>query len=385
MPIHLTFLSFFTVSRQRAFLLSLISAGIVFGFMAPTSARAAQLILRNGDRITGEVISRDNGRITFRSPLLGEISVAEVDAAINELGGTAENQAMAESLAGLPPQQPSSPQPASEAAAKKPEPLTAPSTGNVAKSPAAPPAKTPAPTVAQTQQKAAPPSAKPGRPPWKGKIEFGFKQQSGRSDRLDFDIRADAERKLGLNSYRANTRVIYGKLNGRVNTDRHEATFRWRHDFSKTVFSQALTTYYSDEVKLIEHNYEQNVGFGYRLLDRNAHIVNAGLGLTGQYRENAGSSTTEGYVLGEFFEDYTFKINGRFTLLQDFLAQWSSKAPSANADIQNYKIKFNAALQGRVTNRLSMNLRFEYEFDNAITNRSARVDQRISSSLGYAF
>jgi hypothetical protein len=38
-----------------------------------------------------------------------------------------------------------------------------------------------------------------------------------------------------------------------------------------------------------------------------------------------------------------------------------------------------------VTTKLSVNLRFEYEFDNAIANRNARTDQRISSSLGYAF
>ncbi len=353
--------------------------------MALPALPAAQLVLRNGDRITGEVVSRDNGRITFRSPLIGEIVVAEVDAAIDELGGASEDAALSESLAGLPPQTPSAPvATAAQPAAAKPAPPAAPPAAPAPKPAATAVAQAPSTPKAPPAEASAKASAKPSTPPWKGKVEFGFKQQSGRSDRLDFDIRADAERKVGLNSYRANTRMIYGKLNGRVNTDRHEASFRWRHDFSKTVFSQTVTTYYGDEVKLINHNYEQNVGFGYRLLDRTAHIMNAGVGVTGQYRENANAST-DGYILGEFFEDYTFKINGRFTLLQDFLAQWSSKAPAGNPNVQNYKLRFNTALQGRVTNRLSMNLRFEYEFDNAITNRDARVDQRISSSLGYAF
>ena len=369
----------FALARRLIVLTALVS------MMALPALPAAQLVLRNGDRITGEVVSRDNGRITFRSPLIGEIVVAEVDAAIDELGGASEDAALSESLAGLPPQTPSAPvATAAPAAAAKPAPPAAPPAAPAPKPAATAVAQAPSTPKAPPAEASAKASAKPSTPPWKGKVEFGFKQQSGRSDRLDFDIRADAERKVGLNSYRANTRMIYGKLNGRVNTDRHEASFRWRHDFSKTVFSQTVTTYYGDEVKLINHNYEQNVGFGYRLLDRTAHIMNAGVGVTGQYRENANAST-DGYILGEFFEDYTFKINGRFTLLQDFLAQWSSKAPAGNPNVQNYKLRFNTALQGRVTNRLSMNLRFEYEFDNAITNRDARVDQRISSSLGYAF
>ncbi len=355
-------------------------------FVLPRPLEAAQLILRNGDRITGEVVSRENGRITFRSPLLGDITVSEVNAAIDDLASTqdAGNVAMSESLAGLPPTQPATAEPA---ATKSPIAAAPPPTTPAPGAPQAP--KTTPPTAPKTipapaTDPAKLASAKPTRPQWKGKIEFGFKQQSGRNDRVDFDIRADAERKLGLNSYRGNGRVLYGKANDRIISDRQEGSFRWRHDFSKNVFSQTLTSYHSDVVKRIDHNYEQNLGFGYRVLDRQSHIVNAGLGLTGQYRETT-NTTTEGYILGEFFEDYTYKINGRFTLLQDFLAQWSNKASPNNPESQNYKLRFNAALQGRVTTKLSMNLRFEYEFDNSIATRSDRVDQRISSSLGYAF
>lgn len=359
-------------------------AALAAALFLPASLDAAQLILRNGDRITGEVVSRENGRITFRSPLLGDITVAEVDAAIDELAGNQEaanNTAMSESLAGLPPTQPSTPEPA---VTKPASTAAAPPPPAVAQTPRAPPPAAPKASAAPVNDPARATAARPVRPPWKGKVEFGFKQQSGRNDRVDFDFRADAERKLGLNSYRGNGRILYGKANDRIISDRQEASFRWRRDFSKTVFSQSLTSYNSDVVKRIEHNYEQNLGFGYRLLDRKAHIVNAGLGLTGQYRETT-NALTDGFILGEFFEDYTYRINGRFTLLQDFLAQWSTKASPNNPEAQNYKLRFNAALQGRVTTKLSMNLRFEFEFDNSVANRSARTDQRISSSLGYAF
>lgn len=378
--------------HRRILLLSCLWLGAPF--LVSPAASGAQLILRNGDRITGEVVSRENGRITFRSPLIGEIVVAEVDAAVDELAGVSESTTgpIVDSLAGLPPAQPTadSPSSATTTPAKPPAAVAAKAASPPPAATKAAPAPEPAPKPSPAAKPAAAsvaksePAAKPSRPPWRGKVEFGFKQQSGRSDRVDFDVRADAQRSLGRNSYRANTRVLYAKSNDRIISDRQEGSFRWRRDFSKTIFSQSLTTYYSDDVKSIDHNYEQNIGFGYRVLDRPAHIVNAGLGLTGQYRQTV-NATNEGYVLGEFFEDYTYKINGRFTLTQDFLAQWSSKAASNNPAAQNYKFRFNAALQGRVTTKLSVNLRFEYEFDNAIANRNARTDQRISSSLGYAF
>ena len=68
------------------------------------------------------------------------------------------------------------------------------------------------------------------------------------------------------------------------------------------------------------------------------------------------------------------------------LVRWSDETTGPFADgRQNYKLQFDAALQGRFTDRLSLNLRFEHEFDNSVVKQDARTDQRITSSLGYAF
>ena len=61
----------------------------------------------------------------------------------------------------------------------------------------------------------------------------------------------------------------------------------------------------------------------------------------------------------------------------------TSNALTAEAD--NYKVRFNSTLQGKMSERISLNLRYEFEYDNAILNKEARSDQRITSSVGYAF
>ena len=89
---------------------------------------------------------------------------------------------------------------------------------------------------------------------------------------------------------------------------------------------------------------------------------------------NLGGTQTLG--LGELVELIERTVGQRAVL---------DRQPNQPGDVQNYRVRFNSTLQGRVTDRISMNLRFEYEFDNTIADRDAKSDQRISSSLGYAF
>jgi putative salt-induced outer membrane protein YdiY len=326
---------------------------VIAGLGIPIAQGADEVRFKNGDRLTGTVVEQTAEFIRFRHATLGEVRIATAEASVVELPDTP-----AESLAGLPPQTESAP----------PSPPARPIT---------PPGTKPAPRATA--------AARPDPSRWRGKIEFGFKQESGATDSVDFSLRGDTERKIGRNQYRATGRLLYGEKNDRKSADRYDASFRWRRDFEGDFFSQALTTYLSDQIKAIDGSYEQNIGVGYRVINRDRHIVNAGVGATGQYRQAIGADPNV-QLLAEFFEDYTYKINGRFTLTQNSLVQWSDEetGPVA-AGRQNYKLQFDAALQGKFTDRLSLNLRFEHEFDNSVVKRDARSDQRITSSLGYAF
>ncbi|HEY0968089.1 MAG TPA: DUF481 domain-containing protein [Opitutaceae bacterium] len=342
--------------RLRLLLLgyTLITTALIIG----VAKGADELRFKNGDRLTGEVIAQADGVIRFRTAALGELQVAATEVTVINLPDTP-----VESLAGLPPQS------------------TAPA---AVQAPANP---TPVPAGARTAAGTHPApkaSAQPTPSRWRGKVEFGFKQESGTTESIDFSLRGEAERKIERNQFRATGRTIYGEKNDRKSADRNDASFRWRRDFDNDLFSQSLTTYLSDKIKAIDASYEQNVGIGYRVLNRDRHIVNAGVGATAQYREALGADPNV-QLLAEFFEDYTYKINGRFTLTQNSFVQWTDDDSAALAGRQNYKVQFDAALQGKFTDRLSMNLRFEHEFDNSVVKRDARTDQRITSSLGYAF
>ncbi|MCP5529571.1 MAG: DUF481 domain-containing protein [Opitutaceae bacterium] len=226
-------------------------------------------------------------------------------------------------------------------------------------------------------------------------MEFGFFNQSGRSEINNTSIRAEAEKKAGIDSLRLTGRYLYGENNGNVASDRTDASFRWRRDMSQRVFSQTLSSYAKDRVTQINLNLEQNGSLGYQLLAADRHRMNIGAGLTLQYREAENIEPGLNYF-GEVFQDYTYKINGRMTLSQAINALYSPNesarlinanvsARSLTPEADNYKVRFNSTLQGKMSERISLNLRYEFEYDNAVLNKEARSDQRITSSVGYAF
>lgn len=335
-------------SLQRSF------SRVVVGLITTASlASAVELHLQNGDRITGDFVERRDGHIVFSSPLLGIIKVPEAMGVLVDAPETP-----VESLAGIPPAESMLPR-----SSDSPTPRTN--------------------------------SQEPKRGAWRGKVEFGFLQQTGRNDSLQASLRGEAERTSGPDNYRFEGRALYATQYERTSSDRYDGLFRFRHELSKRIFAQAQTSYTKDRVKLIEHNVEQNFGVGYKFIQRPRHEASIGGGLTGQYRKAEGIETGTNY-LGELFQDYSYKLTGRMTITQDANLTYSPETRGRTTSIPpggiaiddsatNYRLRFNSALQGKVSDRISLNLRFEYEFDNAILDPKAKVDQRITSSIGYGF
>ncbi len=312
---------------------------------------AMELHFRNGDQITGTFVARNNGFIIFRSALLGEITVPESEAVLVDTPETP-----VESLAGLPPKDSSLP---------------------------------------KAVIKSSGIGVKPLKPAWHGKVEFGFNSQTGRTDGTDLSVRAEADKKSEADTYHVEGRLLYSEQYGNKTTDNDSIVFRYRHDLSTNVFAQSQSSYSKDRLAQINDDAEQNVGLGYRLIDEARNKANIGAGATAQYREATGIQSGLTY-LGEIFEDYTYKLTGRLTITQnanfgyspearDRLVTVNGTTVATDEQATNYRVRFNTALQGKMTEHISLNLRFEYEFDNAILDPHEKVDQRVTSSLGYGF
>lgn len=373
------------------------------------SARADELLLRNGDRLTGKVTKRAEGKVYFHSDVFGDI-VAPANL-VTVVEGTPP-PTPPESLAGLPPQ-------------PKVATLTPPAGGAPAPTspPPSPPAPPPRPPVGPAAAPRTPPAPEQpvalaparSRPwivrplgllakpleilsvfkPWSGKVEFGYDNELTNVRTVSTNLRAEVDRTSGPDDFMADLKYLNGFSANQATTDQTNADFRWRHHLNERLFTQSLSSYSRDKIRELHEDLDENAGLGYKVFEGPRQTVDVGAGVIGQYLDVGGFQ--KGYdVLGSVFEDYTYKINGRFTFLQDVSAQYSPQERArfglANGQTalvsgrtQNYNYKFNATLQGKLNERLSLNLHFEYQYYSTILDKNARGDQHITTTLGYAF
>lgn len=305
------------------------------------TAHAGSWTLANGDRLTGDLVNETAQFIEVQHPQLGLLKVSRE--ALSTTAGTKPNA--------VPPK------------------------AGVARQ-------------AETETKLSPKPDELVR--WKRQLEFGFVQQSGAKDKQDLTIRGQLEGREGPHTFRAIGRVLRSEANDKMVADRNEGDFRWRYDVSKQLFAQALTTYEEDDVRKIDLNLEQQIGGGFRVLDSEQHKANVGLGAGLQYlqRQTISGQTA---LLGSVFQDYAFQLNKRLKLVQEASVMMSNKgtlnlksgASGTTTTDGSYRLKFNTGVQSKVSQHMSLNVRFELDYDRSVLEAALRADQRLTTSLGY--
>ncbi len=229
---------------------------------------------------------------------------------------------------------------------------------------------------------------------WKRQIELGYSRQDALRDKEDFYARMELETRFESHSLRASGRAIHSKADKQRVAEREEADFRWRRDFGRKYFVQSLTTYASDDVRKIDLSLEQQFGGGFRVISAPVQQMNVGVGAVVRHLER-GDEETNDVVLGSIFQDYTLQWGNRFKLTQEatiFVADRGNisgrggVAPVLGAPQDgNYRLKFNSSLQSKMTDQVSLNLRYEYDFDRSIIDVALRSDSRLTTSVGYTW
>jgi putative salt-induced outer membrane protein YdiY len=312
------------------------------------SGRAATWTLANGDRLTGELRHEDATFIEVEHPQLGRLKVARSALYGANPEGTADEEA----------------KPAEEGGLEEGEDMDIHTPDALAS------------------------AVRPKGKKWKRQVELGYAQQSGAKEQEDLSVRVQLDGREGDSTYRGTARLLQSEADGQTVTERREADFRWRYNINKRLFTQALTTYAADAVRSIDLSFEQQIGGGYRLIDSRRHKANIGLGAVVQYLERP-ETDEQTAVLGSFFQDYAYQWNRRLKLVQESSFMFSDtgtldvKSGLSNAPEGSYRLKFNTGLQSKVTNRMSLNLRFEYDYDRSVLESELRADQRLTTSLGY--
>jgi hypothetical protein len=352
------------VSRSKLWIVASALLAISNG-----SAQTVSLELKNGDRITGQILSETNNRVVLSNAWSKELSIplAEITKRTTVAGPTNTiAAAMATTNAPI-------------AATTKTNPP--PKTNGVAMAKA----------VAATNMLFASPLLKN----WHGDIQAGVDLTFSERNRQVYNAKA----KLTYAKNRFKTVLDYDMTYGRsqveeldastadpddthtistTDANRMNGAVKIDFDVTKKWYVYNLAGMGYDEIRKIDLRYEIGPGIGYHLIQWTNFFVNTEVGASYQKEER-----TDGTELSTFFarlaENAAWKITPRLSWDEKFEYMPRIEEPS------HYRLRFETNIRYAMLQNVFLNLSLIDTYDSRPANRVRKNDLQVRSSVGVKF
>ena len=327
------------------------------------------LHLRNGDRLTGEVISEDADRIVLSTPW---------NAAIYVPRSTIQDQvALKSGQAGSPSESTGAPTGsdllATEAAA------SATVAHDESKSPGKPdPVQIKKPDATTTQVK--PPSR------WKWNLRLGADYLSGAKNRQIYSggtsltytrtYKSDAKKFL---RNKIEYSLQYGETEGNVSANAMAGANKLDFDIFGDFYGYGLAGVGYDKVRKIEFQYEWGPGLGYHLIAEKTVALDVELGLNYQYREGLAGAPNREAFQARVAEEVTWEVLPKITLTESV-----AFLPFLDA-VGEYQVRISGNVGFGIVRYLSLNLTVLNLYDTQPAPGVPNNDFQLRSSLGVTF
>jgi putative salt-induced outer membrane protein len=335
---------------------SRISLAAAFGWIAllSASAQSISLQLKNGDRITGWILSETNGRVTLSNAFASQMSIPVAEITNRVVLSPPTNAVVATVKTNAPVK-----------------------TNGVALAKA----------VAATNQFLSSPLLKN----WHGDIQVGADLTFSERNRqvynakakliyarnrfksvFDYDAtygRTEVEETIAPGVTRTSTKTDANRMSGLVKTD-FDLTKKWY------VYNLAGMGY--DELRKIDLRYEIGPGVGYHLIQATNFFLNTEAGATYQ-REERTDGTAQSRFFGRLAENGTWKITPRLS--------WDEKfeyMPSLE-ESGEYRIRFETNVRYAMLQNVFLNFSILDIYDSQPANGIRKNDLQIRSSVGVKF
>jgi putative salt-induced outer membrane protein YdiY len=339
--------------HKRALCLGLWTAGWLALGLQGLRAETVVLHLRNGDHLTGSVLSEDTNQVVLATSWAKELRVPQTAIARREAVTNAAS-------------------PASVATVKT---ATATNVTETAK---------PAPaTVAAAPPAKATAAKKPKR--WKGNLTLGTDAQFGARDRQLYygrlKVTYEQPYKSDPKKFFRNVfdySVDYGKTDGVKSADRMYGSVKTDFDVGKRVYLYNLAGAGYDDIRKIDLEYEAGPGAGYHLFTRPNFVMNVESGANYQAQQRSDSPNVETFYF-RLAEDLTWKINPRMTL-----AEKAEFFPRVER-LEEFRARLDASLSLAVWQSLALKLSVLDLYDTNPAHGVNRNEVQVRSSLEITF
>ncbi len=354
--------------RRHRLLEGLSRAGFLCCVLSCLSAPPTTIQLRNGDRLTGEIVREDSRRLILRSPITGKITIP-LDQIERRLTLQATNTVPATAVS------PPAPEPAGSPAAPSPAPSTA--------------AVPPPPTPPLTNNPPVKPSGIGSWIPswishmttnWHGNVGLGMNLGFGTTERQTFFVNANALHKWDRMVNTINYSAAYGFVDNTQSANRMDGTIktdvfvdRTRHFY---LYNLGLGGY--DYIRLINMRLEEGLGVGYKVYDRNRMVINVEVGGQVQYFDYVRQADRTLWS-ARVSENLTWKPSDKFTLTQRLQYMPNISEPT------DYRIRLDLVASYPLYKRLTVSLNAVNEYESRPARTTDNNDLQITTNINVSF
>jgi putative salt-induced outer membrane protein YdiY len=343
---------------------------LVLIIMASLSVSAHEILLKNGDRLSGIVISRDRDSVVLETQYAGRIRIAMEYIESIDLERPLTNVSAAGERTEASDPKPKEPEKLADTSANKP----APPKNNTETKPAAPPAvKAPARLFGGSRYFGL-------IDDWEGNANVGFSYTSGnsRTSTMATGIRASkagAKDKLTVylrSLWNSNRRATQQTTQNAV-----WGGFRYDRDFNERLFSFASWDFERDRPKRLNFRSVIGGGLGHHTIknDRTELDVLFGLAWNRAWQVGENTDTPEALAAGVFKHKFNdrLKVQKTFTVYQDM------------THISKYRFIFDASLSADITKRIGWFITVGDRFNNRPIGLSEKNDFLLTTGIKWNF
>src|ERR1017187_7407095 len=306
------------------FVNKILAVGFLSLLCYSASLQAEQFTLKNGDHLSGAIVSMDGKKLVLKTTYAGDVSIdwAEVSEFSSDKQPLVVTKADKQLVSGM-------------VAAEGTDVLVTTAQG-VQRVPRADVTTMRSPADQAAYEK----SLHPGMlEDWTGGGNFGFALARGNSQTTNLALGFNALRKTSTDAWIVNAASIYStddKL-GITSANSFGGLIRYDHNINKKLFAYGVFSGMYDTLQLLNYRFMPGGGLGYHAIDSKTTTLDL-LGGLGYTRESYYNGTVNNLLTATLGDEFSHKFTATTSITQNLYS-----LPSLN-DTSNYRVNFSVGI-----------------------------------------
>lgn len=337
---------------------SILAAAVLSAAGFAGISRGDEVQFKNGDRLTGDIVSADGGKLVMKTKVAGKVEIDMVDVKTF----STDKVARVKLNDGTIIQQP-------VAAGKEGQVAVAPLGG--AGGAAQPVAITSIKSINQNES-------------WNGTLTAGGLITRGNSDTDAFNISFDFNRRTDSDRFDINGQYLFGRQRNQTTGDKETSTDNWRlgakydYFFTQKFYGFGSFGIEKDRIANLDLRLTPAVGVGYQWVERKDLNFSTEAGLAWVYENfsNDGTDDNISLKLAYHFDKQLMEGVKIFHNLTFY--------PSLE-NLNNYLLLTDAGIRASITDKMFTEFKVEYRYDSSPAPGASRSDLRYILGVGWNF